>query len=166
MNDDTLKKIQLRIQRDGLALHDIYMEASFEPDFPLDYKNMHYDEFCNWLSYEVKRKCHDYYVIQHNNEIIGFFMTYRFRMVDGTTFLYYFIKEKLNSSDKEQLISGLVEKLFEQYPLRKIFMTSIEGRLDKEELLKRVGFHTIFSLKEHRYYRKQYLEEKIWEICS
>lgn len=150
----------VNIGKDCEALFGLYLRYSSKTEMPVQIKSK--EQFDGWISKHIQMVCHDFYVITCNNDIIGYVCSYRFRLIDRTCCISCTLRDELITFRKKAL-ELFLNKLYELYPLRIVYMYSVQDDQVLNDHLMQLGFVQECVLKDCIYSSSHYLDKVIWK---
>lgn len=122
-------------------------------------------EFSEWLSSRLNDEFHDFYTIYLKGDCIGFVYDYEFSLKNGHCKIVSFIDERYRNVGYGGIASVMfIKKLFQRYPLRKVYSTVYE--YNEQSFLNncKAGFVEEGFLRKFRYYNGNYYGLHIFSI--
>lgn len=112
-----------------------------------------------WLSERLKNEFHDFFIIRASDltEPLGYVHNYDFSLIDGHCKLVVYIIPKYRETGLGGVAAiTFMKRLFEMYPLRKLYSTIYD--YNKESLSSNLaaGFCEEGNLLDYRYYDGEY----------
>ena len=117
------------------------------------------ERFEHWLYDTLQGRFHDFYIVRnpHTHEAMGYVHNYDFSLIDGTCCLVaYMAPEHRNSGIGAYAAISFMKKLFDQYPLWKMYSTIYEYNMESMYSCAAAGFKAEGMLKDYRYHNGEY----------
>ena len=142
------------------------MIRSREEDLlPNQMKCFNVNEFYHWLLQQFSGLYHEMYVFAKKDamkEIVGFVLTYDYRVYDGHCFLCTCFSEDIVQSGLENFI----DLMFREYPLKKIFWELTVTSEHELSMASELGFTKELLLKEYKYQKGKYVDVCVLSVYS
>lgn len=114
-------------------------------------------EFERWIVEQSRSFFHDFYIIKHEDSIIGFVYSYNFRPLDGHCKICTYIDKKYRNKGIGGVVAiRFMHLLFRDYPLRKILLEVYSYNYQSLLSNLKAGFTEEGCIKEYRYYNGEY----------
>lgn len=155
--------ISLRKIVNDSEIHNLYVMMNNRDQYLYSIRLQHNNEmtFSKWLHDRLNTDFHDFNLVylESVNIPIGFVHNYDFDLKNGhCKTVVYIDKEYRNMGIGAYSALVFVNKLFQDYPLRKIYSTVYSYNLQSIENHKRVGFDIEGILKKYRYYKGEFYD--------
>lgn len=150
----------------------IFRTVSLERDLDFLYELMVQDEqalfstpiFCNtiekyrdWLNERLNKNFNDFNIVEVNGDSIGYVHTYDFSMQNGHCKMVVNVHKKYQMSGIGGIVAiQFMKKLFNQYPIRKIYLDIYDYNTLSYQSNLRAGFIEEATLEGYRYYDGAY----------
>lgn len=109
--------------------------------------------FRNWLLNQLRSGFHDFYIVEYMNQRIGYVHNYDFSMKDGRCKIVVFIEETYREFGIGAITAiCFMKKLFEDYPLRKLYLDIYDYNKESLGSNLKAGFIEEGVIKKYRYH--------------
>jgi len=123
------------------------------------------DSFEKWFGTMLGSRINDFFVFWKGKAFVGFAYSYDFKIIDGHTAFTVAVTGDYQNTGTGILVSAhFLNFLFEQYPLRKIYMRVYSYNRRCIDILQRLGIEEEGILKDYRYYRGCYHDLVIFSM--
>lgn len=106
-----------------------------------------------WFIGQLRNHFHDFFIVELNNQQIGYVHNYDFSIKDGRCKIVVFIAAKYRTTGIGGVVAiDFMKYLFDSYPLRKVYLDIYDYNKQSLESNLRAGFKEEGQLKEYRFY--------------
>jgi RimJ/RimL family protein N-acetyltransferase len=131
-----------------------------------------YPSYCDMLSFEkwfndmlTTKKIYNFHVFWLDRSFVGFTYSYDFKILDGHTAVTVALsKEYQNTGMGVFIISHFLKFLFDQYPLRKVYLRTYSYNKRSVDALHSFGLHEESILKEYHYFKGSYHDVLVYAL--
>ncbi len=114
-------------------------------------------DFAEWLNVRLHNEFHDFYMVDLDGSSIGFVYNYDFSLINGHCKIVTYINKEKRSTGAGGIASVIfIKKLFEAYPIHKIYTTVYDYNEQSISSNLKAGFKKEGYLNEFRYYKGSY----------
>ena len=155
---------RINIVRDAEKLYELMCATDhylFSLNFPCHTLNGFLEWFRNRLQYEI----HDFYGVFYMNELIGYVYNYNFTLRNGRCSIVGVVaKEYRGSGLGVKATISFIDRLFRDYPLRKIYTSVYEYNIESLNANTKAGLICEGRLKESKYYQGRYWDTVVFSV--
>ena len=123
------------------------------------------NSFLSWLNNRLIGEFHDFYKVCCGDICIGFVYSYDFSLVDGHCKAVAYVDEAYQNTGYGCIAGAMfIKKLFDSYPLRKVYTTVYDYNRQSLDSNLRAGFTEEGCIRGFRYYNGEYCDLHILSV--